>query len=379
MRIGIICNPWLGGAGAVATELGIELAKRGHKVHFVCFDVPFRLIGPWRKNVYYHQVETLEYPAFKAEPYTLALANKIYDVAKIEKLEILNAHYAGPNSIAIYLTKQMLSKEGTNIKTIVTLHGTDVSILANEPTLKDIIGFSIRMADGATTVSKNYAQQAKEVYNLKSIRSIYNFVDPAIYKRKENKELREIFANKEEKIIAHASNFRSIKRVEDVIKIFNGTQKKIPAKLILIGDGPDLRLAHRLTAKFNILDKVHFMGIQTNIAKMLSISDLFLFPSEKESFGLAALEAMACEIPVITTKTGGIPEVITDGKNGYLSEVGDIKKMTDDAIKLLFDEKLYKDMSKNARRSVEEKFSSEKIIPEYEKYFLTVLGKNKAK
>jgi len=358
----------------LATELGLRLAKRGHQIHFVSTEVPYRLIGSWKKNIFFHEVETMEYPLFVTQPTDLALANKIAQVAEQYKIDLIHGHYAIPHFPAMYLAKKMLADRGISVKTISTFHGTDVYLIGEDPTLRDIVKFSAEHSNVCTTVSKSLATDAKEIYGLKKMpKIIYNFVTITPEKRG-NKELREIFAPKGERIITHMSNFREIKRIPDVVRVFANVNKKIPSRLILIGDGPERNTAYKIAKQLNVLTKIHFLGLQTNIAKLLSISDLFILPSEKESFGLSALEAMASGVPVIATNTCGLPEVIEDGKCGYLSPIGDIKKMTDDTIELLTNHVKYKKFSDRCKTIAESKFDVKKIIDQYEKLYSSLIG-----
>ncbi|MEI8143353.1 MAG: N-acetyl-alpha-D-glucosaminyl L-malate synthase BshA [Candidatus Berkelbacteria bacterium] len=374
MKILITCYASHGGSGTLATELGLRLAKRGHQIHFVSTEVPYRLIGSWKKNIFFHEVETMEYPLFVTQPTDLALANKIAQVAEQYKIDLIHGHYAIPHFPAMYLAKKMLADRGISVKTISTFHGTDVYLIGEDPTLRDIVKFSAEHSNVCTTVSKSLATDAKEIYGLKKMpKIIYNFVTITPEKRG-NKELREIFAPKGERIITHMSNFREIKRIPDVVRVFANVNKKIPSRLILIGDGPERNTAYKIAKQLNVLTKIHFLGLQTNIAKLLSISDLFILPSEKESFGLSALEAMASGVPVIATNTCGLPEVIEDGKCGYLSPIGDIKKMTDDTIELLTNHVKYKKFSDRCKTIAESKFDVKKIIDQYEKLYSSLIG-----
>lgn len=376
MRIGITCYPSLGGSGALATELGKKLAKKGHKIHFISSEVPFRLIGPWQKNVTFHQVDVLEYPLFQTPPYILALANKIAEVARQNKLEILHAHYAVPHSVAIYLAKQILLRNGGEApKTVTTLHGTDVSVVGDDLTMKDITGFAINSSDGVTAPSRYLAEEATKIYGTNPVEIIYNFVDLKPYKETSKIELKSIFAKENEKVIIHVSNFREVKRIQDVVNVFHIINKKVPSKLLLVGDGPDQKVAYRLAGKYNLINKVHFMGIQTNVEKILSISDLFLLPSEKENFSLSALEAMACGVPVIASNVGGMPEMIVDGESGFLCEIGDVEVMAKKGIEILKDEVTAKKIAMAAQSKIKESFSPEIIVPQYEAYYEKILAK----
>jgi N-acetyl-alpha-D-glucosaminyl L-malate synthase BshA len=352
--------------------LGKKLAKEGDQVHFISYDIPFRLIGPWRKNIYFHRVDVADYPLFQNNPVNaLFLANKIVEVAKQERLNILHAHYSVPFSMAIHIAQSVIGKD--KIKTITTLHGTDVTLFGEDEKIAYVNKYAVKKSDAVTAVCKFLAEEAKKVFDLKKVDVIYNFVDVRKEPIKKSKELREIFAKENEKIIIHISNFREVKRIQDVLEIFKKIVKKIPSKLLLVGDGPEQPLAQRLASKFQIIDRVHFMGVQNNVARLLSIADILLLPSEKEAFNLTALESMTCGVPVISTKIGGMPEMIENGKEGYLLEVGDVKNMAEKSILLLSDEKLYKEISRNGRTKVREDFSESKIIPQYRALYKKII------
>lgn len=374
MKIIILCHASSGGSGIVGTELGLALAKKGHQVHFITSEVPFRMMGSWKKNVFYHEVETVDYPLFKYPPYDFSLANKIFDVIVQNKIDIIHCHYAVPHAPAAYLAKQMAKSVGRDVAVITTLHGTDVSLFGTNPTLKDVISFSLKESDAITSVSAAMATEAKEVFQLpEEPEVIYNFVDikPPT---KVPEDLKEVFGFNNAKIITHISNFRAVKRIEDVIKIFARVEKKTNARLVLIGDGPEQRTAHKLAVKLGIINKIHFLGLQSSIAKLLSITDVFLLPSEKENFSLSALEAMACGVPVVATNVGGMPEMIESGVDGYLAEVGDVCAMADYVIDLLSNESKYKKISETARYKITEKFAAEKIVPLYEELYKKTLA-----
>lgn len=372
MKIGICCYPSYGGSGVVATELGIHLAKRGHEVHFITYDKPFRL-GEYHPNVYFHVFDTPNYPVFKHPPYIMALANKIHEVAKRESLDILHAHYAVPHATAIYLAKQML---GGKIKTVTTLHGTDVTIMSEDPALKEITEFSANSCDAITSVSENLRLQTLESLNItKPITTIYNFVDTEEYKRTCSCDVRAVLKiDPSDKVIIHISNFRPVKRIKDVMEIFYGIQKEVSSHLLLVGDGPDIRIAYEFVEQYGLKDRVHFMGKQDNVVPIISCSDLFILPSEKESFGLAALEAMACEVPVIASITGGIPEVVIHGETGYLSAIGDVEDMINNALILLKDENLYNQFSKNGRDRALNAFNETFIVDQYIELYQNLLN-----
>ncbi len=378
MNIAIVCYATSGGSGVVATELGMQLAKRGHKIHFISSEVPFRLIGPWKKNIYYHEVDTFDYPLFEEPPYDLALATKIYQVVSQNNIDVIHSHYAVPHSVSAYLAQQMALANKQNVGTITTLHGTDVSIVGDEPTLRDVIAFALSKSDVVTSVSQAMATEAEGKYGLnKKVQVIYNFVNiqpPA----KTPEDLKDVFGANDSNIITHISNFRQVKRIEDVIRVFNKINKKVDSKLLLIGDGPEQRAAHKLAVKLNVSNKIHFLGLQSSIEKLLAISDLFLLPSEKENFSLSALEAMSCGVPVIATQVGGMAEMIDSGKDGYLFDVGDIDGMAEAGIKLLDDKDSYKKISSAAQKKAKEGFSPEIIVPQYEKLYESVIKNHRS-
>lgn len=363
-KIGISCYPSVGGSGVIATELGKALAERGHEVHFITSDVPFRLDKVYA-NLFYHEVEVNQYSVFKYPPYDLTLASKMAEIVKREKIELLHVHYAVPHAICAYLAKQMV---GDDLKIITTLHGTDITVLGYDPTLSEIIRFGIEQSDTVTAVSNNLVSQTKELLQTKKqIDTVYNFVDKRIYHRKQLGELKKAYGIKEdEKVIVHISNFRPVKRISDVIRSFALIRKKVKVKLLLIGDGPERTIAGRLASELGICEDVLFLGSQNQVADFLAISDLKLLLSEKESFGLVALEAMACEVPVIATNIGGIPEVVVDGETGYLCELGDVVAVANKAIELLLDDEKRIQMGKRARERVDSHFSFEQIVSQYE-------------
>lgn len=378
MNIAIVCYATSGGSGIVATELGMQLAKRGHKVHFIASEVPFRLIGPWKKNIYYHEVDTFDYPLFEEPPYDLALATKIFQVVTQNNIDVIHSHYAVPHSVSAYLAQQMSFLNKHKVGTVTTLHGTDVSIVGDEPTLRDVVAFALRNNNAVTSVSQAMATEAENKYGLEEkIEVIYNFVNiqPPT---KTPEDLKEVFGANDSRIITHISNFRQVKRIEDVIRTFHLISKKVEAKLMLIGDGPEQRAAHKLAVKLNISNKIHFLGLQSSIEKLLAISDLFLLPSEKENFSLSALEAMACGVPVIATRVGGMGEMIDHEKNGYLYDVGDVAEMANAAIEVLSDAKKYSKISDAAQKKVKENFTPEIIIPQYEKLYESVIKSSRS-
>lgn len=375
MNIGITCYPMAGGSGIVATELGQQLARRGHQIHFVSYALPFRL-DQYQANVYYHGVETTAYPLFKFPPYTLTLAAKMAEVARNVNLDILHVHYAVPHATCAYLALQILNAQNGNLpKIITTLHGTDITLVGADPSFFDITQFSIRASDGITAVSKYLADETKEVFKIENeIRVIHNFFDGTRFKPSLSICQRSEFANDDEFLLMHVSNFRPVKRTLDVLDIFEKVSSKVPAKLILVGEGPDTILARRQITRKNLSDRVIFLGNQSRVEAVLPCADLFLMPSEEESFGLAALEALACGVPVIGTSGTGLVEVIENEKDGFLLPVGDTTSMSQKALELLGDSNKLKEFKNNAAKLVSKKFAADKIVSEYEKYYEEVLG-----
>ncbi|RFB16947.1 N-acetyl-alpha-D-glucosaminyl L-malate synthase BshA [Bacillus sp. HNG] len=371
LKIGITCYPSVGGSGIVATELGKLLAEKGHEIHFISSSLPFRLNKIYT-NIYFHEVEVNQYSVFKYPPYDLALASKMAEVTKREKLDLLHVHYAIPHAACAYLAKQMV---GGDVKIVTTLHGTDITVLGYDPSLTELIRFGIEQSDAVTAVSKSLVEQTYELIEpKKEIKTIYNFVDEKIYYKRNVNDLRKQYGIQEdEKVIIHVSNFRKVKRVPDVVQAFNLIQKEVKSKLLLVGDGPELTTVCKLINKFGLTDKVLLLGKQENLPELYSISDLKLLLSEKESFGLVLIEAMACGVPTIGTNTGGIPEVIDEGKDGYICEVGDIEDIVNKSIALLKDPDLHSKMSNQAIRSVQEKFNSERIVNDYEDLYYSIL------
>ncbi|WP_096188656.1 N-acetyl-alpha-D-glucosaminyl L-malate synthase BshA [Evansella halocellulosilytica] len=364
LKIGITCYPTVGGSGVVATELGKALAEKGYEVHFITSSIPFRLES-CTANIYFHEVEVNQYSVFRYPPYDLALASKMAEIAKREHLDILHVHYAIPHAISAFLAKEMV---GDHLKVVTTLHGTDITVLGSDPSLTDMIRFGIERSDVVTAVSSDLIRQTEEMlHTTKRIQTIYNFVDHRIYHRKEINGLKEEHNIKpEQKVIVHVSNFRKVKRVPDVIKAFHKIQQKVDSVLLLIGEGPDLPVACNLAKELGIANQVKCLGNQKRVAELLSMSDLKLLLSEKESFGLVILEAMACGVPVIGTNVGGIPEVIEDGKSGFISPMGDIDHIADRAIQILQNPNLQKEMSMNAMNRASMDFHQEKIVQQYE-------------
>lgn len=375
MKIAIVCYPTFGGSGVVATELGLELARRGHEIHFITYSQPVRLalLNP---NVHYHEVNVPEYPLFHYQPYELALSSKLVDMVKLYKIELLHVHYAIPHAYAGYMAKQMLKDEGIDIPMVTTLHGTDITLVGNHPFYKPAVTFSINKSDIVTSVSQSLKDDTMKLFNIKKdITVIPNFIeldkninDVSIACR------RSVMAKENERIITHISNFRKVKRIPDIIKIFCKIQQEIPAKLMMVGDGPEKEKAEALCAELGILDKVIFFGNSNEIDRILSYTDLFLLPSETESFGLAALEAMAWGIPVISSNSGGLPEVNFDGISGYLSNVGNTDEMAENALRILKNEIVLAEFKSNAL-SVAKQFDIKNILPLYEALYEKALEK----
>ena len=366
MKIGIVCYPTFGGSGVVATELGMALADKGHEVHFITYNQPVRLDFLSHK-LHFHQVVIEEYPLFQYQPYELALSTRMVDVVERYQLEVLHVHYAIPHAYAAYMAKQMLLEKRINIKVVTTLHGTDITLVGSHPTYKAAVEFSINNSDVVTAVSNNLKQTTNQLFNIqKNIQVVYNFIDTKKYDRAKDEECkRGALTKSNERILTHISNFRPVKRVEDVVRVFYEVQKEIPSKLLLIGEGPDRVLAEKLTKKLGIKNKVFFLGNSTEIDKILCYTDVFLLPSQTESFGLAALEAMAAKTAVISTNTGGLPEVNIHGQTGFLSNVGDVKNMALNAISILKNDDVLEQFKQRAKEHTK-KFSLQNILPVYE-------------
>ena len=378
MKIAIVCYPTFGGSGVVATELGLELAHRGHEIHFITYRQPVRLalLNP---NVHYHEVNVPEYPLFHYQPYELALSSKLVDMVKLYKIELMHVHYAIPHAYAGYMAKQMLKDEGIIIPMITTLHGTDITLVGNHPHYKPAVSFSINKSDIVTSVSQSLKDDTYALFNInKEIHVIPNFIE--LDKHRNEKKIscqRSVMANNDEKIITHISNFRKVKRIPDIINIFHKIQKTIPAKLMMVGDGPEKEKAEALCKKLGIQDKVIFFGNSNEIDMILSYSDLFLLPSETESFGLAALEAMAWSVPVISSNSGGLSEVNFDGISGYLSDVGNVEEMAKNAIRILEDETILAQFKSNALQ-VAQQFDIKNILPLYEDLYKLAIQNSKS-
>lgn len=369
MKIGIVCYPTFGGSGVVATELGMALADKGYEVHFITYKKPVRL-DLLAKNIHFHEVFVEEYPLFQFQPYELALTSKLVEVVQLHQLEILHVHYAIPHAYAAYMAKQMLKQKGINIKVVTTLHGTDITLVGSHPTYKTAVEFSINNSDVVTSVSKNLKEDTLRLFNINvDINVIYNFIDSKKYPKIDESECnRSALALNDEKIITHVSNMRPVKRPLDVVEIFNKVQKEIPSKLLMVGEGPEIEKIELTTKKLGIYDKVIFLGNSNDVNKILCYSDVFLLPSETESFGLAALEAMAAKTPVISTNTGGLPEVNIDGVTGFLSDLGNVDEMANNTIKLLNNQSLLNEFKLNASKQAKA-FSLDTILPLYEKLY----------
>ena len=368
MKIGIVCYPTFGGSGVVATELGIELSQKGHEVHFITYSQPVRL-DALSSNLHYHEVTVPDYPLFKYEPYELALSSKIYDVIHKYKIDVLHVHYAIPHAYAAYMAKKILKENGYNIPIITTLHGTDITLVGNNPFYKPAVTFSINKSDIVTCVSKSLMEDTREFFGIKrEIKVIPNFIDIDKYAKKHNLCQGNMLAQDDEKIIVHVSNFRPLKRIIDVLKIFEKINQKINSKLIMVGDGPDKKKAKDFLRKNDLKNKVIFLGKTSEVDEILCSSDLFLLPSEKESFGLAALEAMALKVPVISTNTGGLKDLNINGNSGYTSDIGDIDSMAKNAIKILSDDSLEKKYRNQAFENAK-KYDIKTVIPLYEKIY----------
>lgn len=373
MRIGIVCYPTFGGSGVVATELGLGLAKRGHEIHFITYKRPVRL-SSFQTNIYYHEVNALDYPLFEYTPYDTTLASKLVDVIKFEKLDLLHVHYAIPHATIAFIVKKILEKQGISIPVVTTLHGTDITLVGADPSFAPVVEFSINQSDGVTAVSQALKDETLSYFNIeKDIQVIYNFIDFERFRKIDKTHFKKAIAPHGEKILIHTSNFRKVKRVDDVIHIFQKIQETIPGKLLLIGDGPERQKMEELCRKIKIVDHVRFLGKQDAVEELLAISDLFLIPSENESFGLAALEAMACNVPVISSDAGGLPELNEDGKSGFVHPVGDINGMVNSAVRLLQDDALLEQFKGQAAERAK-KFDIDVILPQYEKYYSKLIA-----
>ncbi len=368
MRIGIVCYPTFGGSGVLATELGKALAQKGHYVHFITYQQPVRLDG-FIPNIFYHEVQVPTYPLFDFPPYETALASTMVDVIKNNNLDLLHAHYAIPHASAAYMAKKILEQEGKNIPVITTLHGTDITLVGRDKTYAPVVAFSINQSDAITAVSQNLRDETYKNFHIeKEIEVIYNFVDVARFTRKPIDAFKKVMAPNGEKIILHVSNFRKLKRIPDVVKIFYEVNKVVPSKLLFVGDGPERQTAEELCRELGLCDSISFVGRQDQMEDILAIADLFLLPSEYESFGLAALEAMAAGVPVVSTNAGGLKEINIPDETGYMSDVGDIKTMSNQVLSIIKDDVILKKFKAKAA-SHAKKFDIHNIVPIYEKLY----------
>jgi len=376
MKIGIVCYPTFGGSGVIATELGKALADRGHQVHFVTYNQPARL-DFFSANLFYHEVSVSNYPLFDYPPYELALASRLVDVVRFEKLDILHVHYAIPHASAAFMAKQILLTYGIKIPVVTTLHGTDITLVGKDRTFKPVVTFSINQSDGVTAVSQNLRDNTYEFFDIqKDIKVIPNFIDLNRFSLKAKDHFKKAIAPEGEKILVHTSNFRSVKRTEDVVRIFAKVVEKIPSKLLMVGDGQERSDCEQLCRDLGVAADVRFLGKQDAIEEILSVADLFMMPSQSESFGLAALEAMACKVPVISSNAGGLPELNIEGVTGFLRDVGDVDGMAEKAIYILEDEARLNRFKENALNRAKE-FDLAKILPLYENYYVEVIENSK--
>ncbi|MDB4924809.1 N-acetyl-alpha-D-glucosaminyl L-malate synthase BshA [Mucilaginibacter sp.] len=376
MKIGIVCYPTFGGSGVVATELGKALADNGHQVHFITYNQPARL-DFFSENLFYHEVTVSKYPLFDYPPYELALASRLVDVVRFENLDILHVHYAIPHASAAFMAKQILMTYGIYIPVVTTLHGTDITLVGKDRTYKPVVTFSINKSDGVTAVSENLRKDTFEFFDIENdIRVIPNFIDLKRFNLQAKDHFKKAIAPNGEKVLIHTSNFRKVKRTEDVVKIFAKIREKIPSKLLMVGDGGERSDCEQLCRDLGVGDDTRFLGKQDAIEEILSVSDLFLMPSQSESFGLAALEAMACKVPVISSNAGGLPELNIDGVTGFLKDVGDIQGMADASIYILEDEARLATFKENALARAKE-FDLAKILPVYENYYVEVIAKTR--
>lgn len=374
MKIGIVCYPTYGGSGVVATELGKALAQKGHKVHFISYRVPARL-DSFVENIFFHEVSFADYPLFEQAPYETALASKMVDVARHEKLDLLHVHYAIPHAATAYMAKQILKLQGIALPYITTLHGTDITLVGKDASYEPVVTFSINQSDGVTTVSDWLRDETYRNFPIeKEIEVIPNFIDFNRFHKAKKEHFKKAIAPNGEKILIHTSNFRKVKRTDDVVKIFEQVRKELSVKLLLVGDGPERQHVEQLCRELNLMDDIRFLGKQEAVEELLAVSDLFLMPSETESFGLAALEAMACQVPVVSTNAGGLPEINVNGKTGFMSAVGDVENMAKQSIAILKDNNTLAKFKEGALAQAKQ-FDIEKILPRYEKYYESILSK----
>ncbi|WP_299249603.1 N-acetyl-alpha-D-glucosaminyl L-malate synthase BshA [uncultured Cytophaga sp.] len=376
MKIGIVCYPTFGGSGVVATELGNAMADLGNQIHFITYSQPHRL-DFFHENISYHEVTVKSYPLFEFAPYEVILASKIVDVVKHEKLDLLHVHYAIPHASAAYMAREILKTQGIYIPIITTLHGTDITLVGRDPAFAPVVAFCINQSDGVTAVSEDLKRETLEYFDInRDIAAIPNFIDVSRFRKQKKDHFKKAICPNDEKLIVHTSNFRKVKRIEDVISVFNIVRKTVPSKLLLVGDGPERGIMENMCRELDICQDVRFLGKLDAVEEVLSVADLFIMPSEKESFGLAALEAMACEVPVISSNVGGLPELNIQGKTGFLSNVGDVEDMAKNAIFVL-DKANLQTFRKNALNRAKE-FDSNHIVPKYLAYYQQILDKNHA-
>lgn len=376
MKIGVVCYPTFGGSGVVATELGIGLAEKGHEIHFITYRRPVRL-SSFHTNVYFHEVTALSYPLFEYTPYETALASKLVDVVLYEKLDILHVHYAIPHAAVAFMAKQILASRGIELPVVTTLHGTDITLVGDNRSFAPVVEFSINASDAVTAVSQHLKNETYSKFRInKNIEVIENFIDFSRFKKTDKQHFKMAIAPSGEKIIVHISNFRKVKRVEDVIQVFAKIVHNLPAKLLLIGDGPERQNMENLCRELGLFDEVRFLGKQEAVEELLAIADLFLLPSENESFGLAALESMACEVPVVSSNAGGITEVMIDGQTGYVCEIGDIECMYQKSILLLKNDELLNQFRANALKRAHD-FDINVVLPKYENLYFNLLQEKK--
>lgn len=377
MKIGIVCYPTFGGSGVVATELGLGLARAGHEIHFITYRRPARL-NSFHANVFFHEVSGEDYPLFEYPPYDTALASKMVDVVEYYKLDLLHVHYAIPHGSVAYMARKILLSRGRYVPFVVTLHGTDITLVGNHRTFSPVVEFSINKADGVTAVSDFLKQKTYDTFEITNeIVTIYNFIDFDRFRRLDKEHFKKAISPAGEPILVHTSNFRKVKRVEDVIQVFKRVTEKVPCKLLLIGDGPERGNLEALARDLNLAHEIRFLGKQDAVEELLAIADVFILPSANESFGLAALEAMACEVPVVSSNVGGLPEVNLDGITGYLSNVGDVAHMAQNVLKIISDQKVLKGFRERALARAKE-FDIENVLPHYESYYQRVIERARA-
>jgi L-malate glycosyltransferase len=375
MRIGIVCYPTYGGSGVLATELGMGLARKGHEIHFITYRQPARL-SVFQENIVYHEVSAADYPLFEYPPYDTALASKLVDVVIHENLDLLHVHYAIPHATVAYIAKKILLTKGRYVPVVTTLHGTDITLVGVNNAFAPVVEFSINKSDGVTAVSESLRKQTYEHFDIdREIKVIFNFIDFDRFRRSNKDHFKKAIAPNGERILVHVSNFRKVKRVDDAIKVFKKVHERIPSRLLLIGDGPERHNLEELCRNLGLCDEIRFLGKQDAIEELLAVGDAFLMPSASESFGLAALEAMACEVPVISSNTGGLPEVNLHGVTGFMSEVGDVESMAANTIRLLENETMLQQFRQNALAQAR-KFDIQNILPQYEAYYQEVLERS---